>query len=269
MSRVARIDRVQPQPAVLFGRPHRDAGAAVAALLSFVVPGLGQAYNRQMVLAWLLALPVLILAAGAALLFVLPDVDVLSHLLDIRFLVALIVLDVALLGWRAIAIVQAFAARRVSRERSAATYVTAGLVLIAIVMHAVPAIYAAKAIDTLNAVALGGEDAASSDRREPRFGRNVLLRDRAPSRMCVRRRARHLPAGRRRLRVRSRRAADRHDARGEHRPGRDSAMISVPRDLYGVPLPDGTPTTRSSTSDVLRGHGPRGFPRAAPRRSRR
>ena len=240
MSRVARIDRVHPQPAVLFGRPHRDAGAAVAALLSSFVPGLGQAYNRQIVLAWLLALPVLILAAGAAILLVLPDVDVLSHLLDIRFLVALIVLDVALLAWRAIAIVQAYAARRVSGERSAATYVTAGLVLIAIVMHAAPAIYAAKAIDTLNAVALGGDGGGFGDRSAPGFGReNPLPAASTEPRAAGDERVTFLLVGVDSGYGREWELTDTMLVVSID-PNGTSAMVSVPRDLYGVPLRDGT-----------------------------
>ena len=240
MSRVARIDRAPAPPAVLFERPHRDAAAAVAALLSFVVPGLGQAYNRQIVLAWLLALPVLLLAIGAALVFVVRGVNVLSHLLDIRFLVALIVLDVALLGWRAMAIVQAFAARRVSRRRGAATYVTAGLVLIAIVMHAVPAIYAAKAIDTLNSVSLGGGDAGfGSPGGSVSGGRNVLPGPSTHPNVLDGARVNFLLVG-----------VDSGFGRDwaltdtmlvvSIDPDGTSAMISVPRDLYGAPLPDGT-----------------------------
>jgi polyisoprenyl-teichoic acid--peptidoglycan teichoic acid transferase len=240
LSRVARIGPVPSESAVV-GRPHPDVGAAVAAFLSFVVPGLGQAYNRQMLLAWMLALPVLILVIGAVVVLLLLDVDVLSHLLDIRFLVALIVLDVALLGWRAIAIVQAFSARRVSRRRGAPTYITAGLLLIAIAMHAVPAMYAAKAIDTLNAVALGGDGGGFGERPVPGF---VPRTDPLPA------------------------PSDHPETGGGERftfllvgvdsgfnrdwaltdtmlvvsidPDGTSAMISVPRDLYGVRLPDGT-----------------------------
>jgi LCP family protein required for cell wall assembly len=240
LSRVARIDRVEAPSAVTFERPPRDAAAGVAALLSFVIPGLGQAYNRQIVLAWLLALPVLILAAGAALMFVLPGVNVLSHLLDIRFLAALIVLDLALLGWRAVAIVQAFAARRVSRRRGAATYVTAGLVLIAVAMHAVPALYVAKAIDTLNSVSLGGGDAGfRSPGGSVSGGRNVLPGPSTHPDVLDGARVNFLLVG-----------VDSGFGRDwaltdtmlvvSIDPDGTSAMISVPRDLYGAPLPDGT-----------------------------
>jgi LCP family protein required for cell wall assembly len=241
LSRVARIDRARSPSAALVGRPQRDLRAAVAALLSFVVPGLGQAYNRQMLLAWVLAVPVLVLAIAAAIVFVLPEVDVLSHLLDIRFLVALIVLDLALLGWRAIAIVQAYAARRVSPRRSAPTYITAVLVVIAIVMHAVPVLYAAKAIDTLNAVALGGDGGGFGSRPVPGFGDRAdpLTPPSDEPETTIGERVTFLLVG-----VDS--GFDRDWALTDSMlvvsidPDGTSAMISVPRDLYGVPLPDGT-----------------------------
>jgi LCP family protein required for cell wall assembly len=240
LSRVAPIDRAHPQPAVLVERTRPDAGAAIAPLLSFVVPGLGQAYNRQMLLASMLALPVVIIAIGAAVVLLLLDVDVISYLLDIRVLVALIVLDVALLGWRAVAIIQAYAARRGSQRRRTPIAITAGLLLIAVAMHTVPAIYAAKAIDTLNAVALGGGDAGY---RGPAGsisgGRNVLPPPSVHPEVVEGERVNFLLVG-----VDS--GFDRPHALTDTMlvvsidPDGTSAMISIPRDLYGAPLPDGT-----------------------------
>lgn len=240
MSRVAPIDRAHPQPAVLVERTRPDAGAAIAPLLSFVVPGLGQAYNRQMLLASMLALPVVIIAIGAAVVLLLLDVDVISYLLDIRVLVALIVLYVALLGWRAVAIIQAYAARRGSQRRRTPIAITAGLLLIAVAMHTVPAIYAAKAIDTLNSVALGGGDAGY---RGPAGsisgGRNVLPPPSVHPEVVEGERVNFLLVG-----VDS--GFDRPHALTDTMlvvsvdPDATSAMISIPRDLYGAPLPDGT-----------------------------
>lgn len=240
MSRVARIDRVPSPQAADVGHPQHDAAAAVAPLLSFVVPGLGQAYNRQMLLAWVLALPILVLGIVAAIVFILPDVDVLSHLLDIRFLVALIVLDAALLGWRAVAIVQAHAARRAMSRRSAPTLITAGLLLIAVVMHVVPALYAAKAIDTLNAVSLGGDGGGFGERSAPGFGERAepLAPPSDEPEVEVGERVTFLLVG-----VDS--GFNRDWALTDTMlvvsidPDGTSAMISVPRDLYGVRLPDG------------------------------
>jgi LCP family protein required for cell wall assembly len=193
-----------------------------------------------MALAALLALPIVAIAIGAALALLLPDVDVLSLLLDIRVLVALIVLDVVLLGWRAVAIIQAYAARRGPRRRRAPLAITAALLLIAAGMHAVPAIYAAKAIDTLNSVALGGGDAGY---RGPAGslsgGRNVLPPPSVHPEVVDGERVNFLLVG-----VDS--GFDRPHALTDTMlvvsidPDGTSAMISVPRDLYGVPLPDGT-----------------------------
>jgi LCP family protein required for cell wall assembly len=215
-------------------------GAAIAPLLSFIVPGLGQAYNRQILLASMLALPVVVIAIGAAVVLLLPDVDVISHLLDVRFLVALIVLDVALLGWRAVAIVQAYAARRGPQRRRAPVVITAALLLIALGMHAVPAIYAAKAIDTLNSVALGGGDAGyRGPAGSVSGGRNVLPPPSVHPEVIGGERVNFLLVG-----VDS--GFDRPHALTDTMlvvsidPDGTSAMISIPRDLYGVPLPDGT-----------------------------
>jgi LCP family protein required for cell wall assembly len=154
--------------------------------------------------------------------------------------VALIVLDVALLGWRAIAIVQAYAARGVSGRRSAPTYITAGLVVIAIVMHAVPVLYAAKAIDTLNAVALGGDGGGFGARPAPGFGEREepLPPPSDEPETAVGERVTFLLVG-----VDS--GFERDWALTDTMlvvsvdPDGTSAMISVPRDLYGVRLPDG------------------------------
>jgi LCP family protein required for cell wall assembly len=241
LSRVAPIDRPHPQPAVVAERPHPDAGAAIAPLLSFLLPGLGQAYNRQTMLAWLLALPVVVIAIGAAIVFLFPDFDILSNLLDIRFLVALIVLDVALLAWRAVAIIQAYAARRGSRPTRVPIAITVGLLVIAVGMHAVPAFYAVKAIDTLNSVALGGGDAGyRGPAGSVTGGRNVLPPPSVHPEVVDGERVNFLLVGVDSGFNRPHALTDTMlvvsiDADGT------SAMISVPRDLYGAPLPDGTP----------------------------
>ena len=90
-------------------RPARrtDPRSVAAASLSFLLPGLGQGYNGRWLLAFLLAVPVLLIGALAALVWLSGGSATLSRLLDTRVLVALIVLDVALLGWRLVAILQA------------------------------------------------------------------------------------------------------------------------------------------------------------------
>jgi hypothetical protein len=131
------------------GRP--DGRAPLAAFFSFVLPGLGQAYNRQFRLALLLGLPAavlgwLVLAAAAR------GGQVLTELLDIRVLVAIILLNLGLLGWRAVAIYQAHVAREAPGRRRWTTWVTAALLVATLGMHLVPAWYATATIDTLNVV---------------------------------------------------------------------------------------------------------------------
>jgi len=214
-----------------------DPRSSLAAFLSFVFPGLGQAYNGQRRLAGMLALPVVLLVATGILAFVAARAGVLSRLLDSGFLVGLIVLDFALLGWRLIAIAQAHGWRARLSVRHWTGWITGLLLVATLGMHLVPAYWAVKAIDTLGAVSREGSGVSRgvgglpgetplpipSDQPDVRGGErvNVLLVgiDAAPGRdhsltdtMLVV-------------------SLDPHGGR--------SAMISVPRDMYGTPLPDG------------------------------
>jgi len=213
-----------------------DPRSAAAAVLSFIFPGFGQAYNGQWALAGLLAVPVLLIVGLAVLLVLTSGSGVMARFLDSRLLIALIVLDVALLGWRLVSILQAHGQRARLTLRSWPTWVTAGLVLTTVAMHALPGYYAAKAVDTLGSVALEGGGALFDDREgrdiqiiapmnEPEVSRGERLTillvgiDYAPGRqtnltdtMLVA-------------------TLDPNSGQG--------AMVSVPRDLYGVPLPDG------------------------------
>ena len=218
-------------------RPVRrpDPRSAVAAFLSFIFPGFGQAYNGQYLLAALLAVSVTVTVIVLVLAWI-GSGSFLSRLLDTRILIALIVLDAALLGWRLVAILQAHGERSRLSFSGWPTWLTAALVVVTLAMHALPAYYATKAIDTLGSVALEGGGSLFDERE----GRDIVIN--APS---------HQP----------------EVAQGErvtillvgidYAPGRDThltdtmlvatidsatgegAMISVPRDLYGVPLPDG------------------------------
>jgi polyisoprenyl-teichoic acid--peptidoglycan teichoic acid transferase len=224
-----------------------DPRASVAAFLSFLFSGLGQAYNGHTMLAWLLAGPLLLLllAVGLSLLL---GAGVTAHLLDIRFLVGLIVLDLALLGWRLVAIIQAHVARQPFSHRHWTTYLTAFLVIIAVVMHALPAFYAVKGIETINSIALGGDRPTTpggigdvpelddlsepSDQPDPLLGHrvNVLL------------------VGVDAATGRATQLTDTMLVVSFDPDGRRSAMISVPRDTYGVPLPDGRTYNRKLNS---------------------
>lgn len=148
-----------------------NARAPLAAFFSFVLPGLGQAYNRQFRLALLLGLPAAVLGwlVAAA---VGRGGEAVAALLDVRVLVAIILLNLGLLGWRAVAIYQAHAAREAPALRRWTTWVTAALLLATVGMHLVPAWYATATIDTLNTVSLGGGGGGglldASEVREPR-----------------------------------------------------------------------------------------------------
>lgn len=232
--------------------------APLAGLLSFLFPGLGQAYNQQPGLAWLLAAPILVLGGAALVLVLVAWSQVLAWLFDIRFLIGLIVLDLVLLAWRLIAILQAHARRERPRLRSWATWVTALLVVVTLAMHALPAYYAAKAIDTLDAVALGGSGSELTDHfplfsnlaepsGQPDVGRgervNVLFVgiDSAPGRTSAN--------------------TDTMLVVSLDTDGSRSAMVSVPRDLYGIPLPGGQPYNRKLNSlMVYAGARPDEFP---------
>lgn len=215
---------------------HRsDPRSAAAAALSFVFPGLGQGYNGQWALASLLAIPVLLIVVLGIVVVVASGPGILSRLLDSQILLGLVVLNLALLGWRLVAILQAHADRDRLTLRTWPTWVTGALVVATLAMHALPTYYAAKAIDTLGAVSLEGGGglldgdgdeapiAVPSYQPEVARGERVTILlvgiDFAPGRTT------HLTD--------TMLVATLDSETGE------GAMISIPRDLYGVPLGDG------------------------------
>lgn len=214
-----------------------DPRSSLAALLSFLFPGLGQAYNGQLRLAGMLALPIVLLVGTGVLALVAARAGVLARLLDSGFLIGLIVLDVAVLGWRLVAIAQAHGWRERYTARHWTTWTTGLLLAATLVMHLVPGYWAVKAIDTLNAVSREGSgisrgvgdlpDASPlpvpSDQPDVIRGErvNVLLVgiDAAPGR--------------------DHSLTDTMLVVSLDPTGGRSAMVSIPRDLYGAPLPDG------------------------------
>jgi polyisoprenyl-teichoic acid--peptidoglycan teichoic acid transferase len=214
-----------------------DARSAAAAFLSFLVPGLGQGYNGQWLLATALAVPVLLLVGlGIGLAATGGSASLVTRLLDTRVLVALVVLDVALLGWRLVAILQAHAARGGLSLRSWPGAVTGLLVIATLAMHALPAFYAAKAIDTLGSVALEGGGALFDERE----GRDVVIavpsdqpEVRLGERLTVLLVGVDFAPGRENHLTDTMLVATLEPDTGE------AAMVSIPRDLYGVPLGDG------------------------------
>ncbi len=211
-----------------------DPRSAAAALLSFLIPGLGQGYNGQWLLGAALAAPVVLLVVLVIAVLATGTGSALARLFDARVLVAIIALNVTLIAWRVAAIVQAHARRGGLSWRAWTTWVTAGLVMLTIAMHALPSYYAAKAIDTLGSVALegggnllhGGDGTgleAPSVQPEVASGERVTILlvgvDFAPGRTAN--------------------LTDTMLVASVDPDTGEAAMISVPRDLYGVPLGDG------------------------------
>src|SRR3989304_2207388 len=68
------------------GSPEANPRASLAAFLSFLFPGLGQAYNGDSWLAWILATPAFLLVAGVALALATVGSSLLARVFDTPFL---------------------------------------------------------------------------------------------------------------------------------------------------------------------------------------
>lgn len=219
-------------------RRRLDPRSSLAAFLSFLFPGLGQAYNGQRQLAWLLALPVVLIAATAGLAIFAARTGLLSELLDSGFLAGVIVLDLALLGWRLVAIAQAHGWRAPLSPRHWTGWVTGLLLAATLGMHLVPAYWAVKAIDTLGAVSREGSGVArgggfgipgTTPLPEPSFQPDILGGERVNILLVG---IDHAP-------YREQSLTDTMLVFSLDPDSGRSAMISIPRDIYGAPLPDG------------------------------
>jgi LCP family protein required for cell wall assembly len=237
-------DRVTPPVS-----PAANPRAPLAALLSFLFPGLGQAYNGQPGLALLLAVPATILVAGVLIIMLTGPSRLLARLFDPRFLIGLIVLDLVLLAWRMIALVQAHARRERPSARSWATWVTGLLVVVVVAMHALPAYYVVKAIDTLDAVALGGDPGSNLDDLVPPGQPEPSHQPEVGERVNI------LLVGVDSLPGRTTQLTDTMLVVSLDPDGTRSAMLSIPRDLYGTPLPDGTVFNEKLNSLMVRAAG--------------
>ena len=233
--------------------------APLAGLLSFLFPGLGQAYNGQRGLAWLLAAPTLVLVSAVIVLMLIGRSQLFAWLFNARFLVGLIVLDLVLLAWRLIAIVQAHARRERPSPRSWATWATALLVIVTLAMHALPAYDAVKAIDTLDAVALGGNHGGDLTDHVPFFSN--LAQPSAQPDVASGERVNVLFVGIDSAPGRTSANTDTMLVVSLDTNGTRSAMVSVPRDLYGIPLPNGQPYNHKLNSLMVYAAGrPNEFP---------
>lgn len=230
------IDHAAERP-----EPRANPRASLAAFLSFLMPGLGQAYNGQSALAWVLIGPMLVLAVvGVAAVFAVGS-GLLSRLLDVRFLIGLIVLDVALLGWRLIAILQAHGRRQLPSLKRWTTYATGVIVILTLVMHTVPAYYAVKAIDTLDAISQQGSGGGGTANAGGIPGFSKLPIPSVQPDVEKGERVNVLLVGVDSLPTRTERLTDTMLVVSFDPAGGHSAMISIPRDTYGAPLPNGQP----------------------------
>jgi LCP family protein required for cell wall assembly len=217
-----------------------NGSASLAAFLSFLLPGLGQAYNGQTSLAWLMLAPMLVLVLLILAAFVVTGSTLLTHLLDVRFLIGLIVLDVALLGWRLIAILQAHGRRQLPRLKRWTTYATAAIVILTVAMHAMPGYYAVKAIDTLDAISQEGSGGSGTAAGGGIPGFSRLPQPSVQPDVQKGERVNVLLVGVDSLPTRTERLTDTMLVVSFDPAGGHSAMISIPRDTYGAPLPDGS-----------------------------
>ncbi|HET6379506.1 MAG TPA: LCP family protein [candidate division Zixibacteria bacterium] len=222
--------------------PVRPRHPALAAALSFVLPGLGQAYAGQPLLAVMLATPVLLLVGGGALVALLWADEVRNSLFSSTFLTGLLVLDLVLMLWRIFAIAQVGFARPTpgplteSPWRAASTALVAVLIVATVVMHTWAGMVVTTVEDTLSDVfgggvpwtggGLGTNDEGDHPLNEPEFSWDGTERvtflllgiDAAPGREHA--------------------LTDTILVVSVDPVARTAVMVSVPRDTGFLPLPD-------------------------------
>ena len=223
-------------------RAHGGRGA-LAAFLSFLFPGFGQFYNGQLGWGAALMLPLMPLV-GATVVLAVNGSSVVGYLFDVRLLIGLIVLNLALLGWRSVAIVQAHLRRAPLHPARLTTYGTVVLLLVTIAMHALPAWYGTLAIDTLTAVAAGGEGGGGTGPRSEY--RELLGPDDKPlpepseqPEVAAGERVNVLVIGIDEAPGRQTLLTDTMIVLSFDPDSAEAAMISIPRDLWGAPMQGG------------------------------
>lgn len=160
----------------LAGRPRQPW---LAALLSFLIPGLGQAYLGKWQLAGLLAAPIALLALGVLALWALGMASLRNQLFSSSFLLGLFVLNAALFAWRAFAISHAGLAADRRRPGAASSPSTSSVVtllmllVLTVGMHGYFAMMVLTLDTTLGQVFTapeghwGGEDGGAGEEPDP------------------------------------------------------------------------------------------------------
>ena len=210
-------------------RPVRGPVPALAAFLSFLIPGLGQAYIGRRRLAFILVLPVLVLLGLAVVGGMTGSATLARALLAPGVLLGVLVLDIALLGWRLFAIGHAgFSARRQPGFANLAVIIL--LLAATLVSHLWAGVILTTADRTLTTIfGHGGQTAPVSghlDNQPDSYGWNgtdrinflLLGYDSAPGR--------------------EEELTDTMMVVSVDPVTHSAAMISVPRDTGFVPLPD-------------------------------
>jgi LCP family protein required for cell wall assembly len=138
--------------------PSRPRPAARAAILSFVFPGLGQAYLGERRAMLVFALPVILLVLAVLVAVAVLGERILNQLLSAAVLTGLLAANLALLAWRLAAIGHAGLWRASGRGmRKAASAVVVVVLLVATVgMHAWIGMYVGQVSSTLDDVFDGG-----------------------------------------------------------------------------------------------------------------
>jgi LCP family protein required for cell wall assembly len=233
----------------MIDRP-RQRHPVVAALLSFLFPGLGQAYAGDRRLAAVLALPVLALILIGFGAFALGGRQTLNSLFSSSFLTALVALDVALLVWRLFAIAQVGFARpaaagvpvaagtagsttRESAQRIGAVLLVLVLLVATIGMHAWAGLLVSQLNATLGDVFSGGGHGA-----QPGNGQNNGPLNQPDYSWDGRQRINFLLLGIDSGGHRKESLTDTILAVSVDPVERTAVMISVPRDTGFMPLPD-------------------------------
>ena len=222
----------------------RPRNRALAALLSFVFPGLGQAYAGQRRLATILAAPVLLLILAALLMATLFAGAARNGLLSASFLAGALVLDAALMLWRLFAIGQAGLSRPRAQavvahgrwRRAGSIGLVALLMALTVGMHGWAGIVLNRLDTALEDVFSGGQtgDSSTGDRHVSRPINQPEYHWDGTERVTF------LLLG-----------VDAGPGRGESLTdtilavsidpvARTAVMVSVPRDTGYVPLPDRT-----------------------------
>jgi LCP family protein required for cell wall assembly len=211
-----------------------DQRRLAAAVLSAILPGLGQAFNGRWRMAAIFAIPSLLLIGVTFLLLQLNSTtSLLARAVVPTNLTGLLVLNLVLLGWRLLAVLDAFGDRRYAGRPGRNGWIGLALIFVVVAIpHLVGHVYGTTASTTfervfsgINGDPVGGadDDAGSDAGPTPLPGEriNVLLMgiDSGPNRNHA--------------------LTDSLIVVSLDPVGRTATMLSIPRDLVDVPLGNG------------------------------